>query len=651
MEDFIKTELELEEMSDWHKALLKHCKNLTDMSRKKMKEKYGTWRTANDTYRGLRPADRDDVKANERGEPVKMVVPLTFAQVQTFVAFCLTLYTQRERMFELVGVEENDHKAAKIGEALLQRDLVKNCYEQKLYQLLLDVARFGIGIMKTSWREEVSMTSVEKEGVMSETGIMGMPMMEEQRTVTSQGNVIDNISPFRFYPDVRLPLSRFQEGEFVSSEEVQTMVTLRQLEREGEVAGLKWVEPYAKNKLIFETLERQMEPENEGSMLADAMTESEDTEGTVVVTECQVKLVPSKFKINGEPMGPETYPVPWIVWYVNGERVIKAEPMDMKHNKFSYAIAEFTPDVHCLLNDGLAETIDNLQNVITWLINSHITSVRKTIQNWLVGDPTAIEMSDITERRPFIRLKPEYALQGVDKFIKQLDVRDVTGTHMADSQALQSLVQIVSGINDNALGQFHTGRRSATEARNVNSATASRLKMHALLIFRMCLEQLARQMLANHQQYLTAETYIKVAGANADPAAFTNFIKVTQDDLVGDYDFEVFDGTLPSERYERAAALEEFLVTMMKSPQMTPVIGFDPVRLVKEWMELRGIRNPERFLMDAYRQQELASQVNAMYGPQQNIGNEPNAPGAGEIVDSGMSTGAAGVPPQSSPVV
>ena len=126
---------------------------------------------------------------------------------------------------------------------------------------------------------------------------------------------------------------------------------------------------------------------------------------------------------------------------------------------------------------------------------------------------------------------------------------------------------------------------------------------------------------------------------------------MTQDDLVGDYDFEVFDGTLPSERYERAAALEEFLVTMMKSPQMTPVIGFDPVRLVKEWMELRGIRNPERFLMDAYRQQELASQVNAMYGPQQNIGNEPNAPGAGEIVDSGMSTGAAGVPPQSSPVV
>jgi hypothetical protein len=176
---------------------------------------------------------------------------------------------------------------------------------------------------------------------------------------------------------------------------------------------------------------------------------------------------------------------------------------------------------------------------------------------------------------------------------------------MRDSQELHSLVQLTTGINDNALGQYHIGRRSATEARNVNTATAARLKIGALMLFRQMYEPMARQMLSNHKQGLDAATFVKVMGELADPMGYQQFVEVTRDDLIGNYDFEVFDGTTQSERGVQAQALQDFLTEYLRNPQLVPILGYDPQKLVEEWLELRGIRSPKRFLLDPVRMQKL----------------------------------------------
>lgn len=114
-----------------------------------------------DVYRSIRQRDKFDTLAFERNEPEKMVVPISYAQIQTFVAFCFLLFYQKDRFFELTGFTAEDDKPAKVGEALLARDLTKNIFEAKLVQFLLNIARFGIGITKCSW-------SVEKQLVRKE---------------------------------------------------------------------------------------------------------------------------------------------------------------------------------------------------------------------------------------------------------------------------------------------------------------------------------------------------------------------------------------------------------------------------------------------------------------------------------------------------
>lgn len=584
---------------------------------------YASWDHHDEVYRGVHYPDKKDVKARERGEPEKMVVPLTYAQTQTFIAFCFALFYQRSSVFELQGMNKDGHVAAKIAESLVARDLNKSVFDARLYQLLLDVCRFGLGVVKTGWVEEKQLVKMQQE--VPPASFLGIPLGKptttevEQWVMQFQGNKVVNVSPYRFFPDVRLPICRFQEGEFCASEDEMSITTLYSMENDGAVAGIKWIKPMTQDTEAAADRPRRLvhtTVQDNATVASDQMSQ-----GTVILTEVQVNLIPAKFMIEEKPMGPETYPVKYNVWYVNDQRVVKAEPLGYVHNQFTYDVAEFSPDQHNIVNEGLAGTIDQLQAVITWFINSHITSVRKTIQNWLVVDPRGVNMKDIEDRSPVIRMKEGAAMAGIDRFVKQLGVVDVTQSHVQDAEYLQKIVQIVTGINDNALGMFHGGRRSATEARNVNSAVAARLKMIAQIIFRTCLEPMARKMVSNLRDGLSVETYVKVQGETTDLTAFGQFKKVSKADLVGEYDFDVFDGTLPSERFQQAQTLQELLTALMSNPAIIQVFGYDPRLLMKEVLELRGIKNPERFQIPMQQQGMIGNDPTGSVIPiQPNVG-------------------------------
>jgi hypothetical protein len=596
----IQDDLGSEIQSTFHNQILKDCVKLVDMSRKKMGTYYAQWDHNIEVFESFMLADKEDKEAKERKEPSKSIVPIGYSQVMTFIAFCYTLFTQRERMFELLGMSTEDHESAKIGEAFIQRDLSHNIFEQKLFQFLLDISRCSIGVFKISWLRETQMIRVKsQQPMMSFLGLnIGSVETETTQEVTKYlGNKIDNVSPYRFFPDTRLPLSRFQEGEFCASEDEFSIVSLKQLEPDGVVFGIDFIKSQTENQWRDRGPSRTSEDFTHISRQSTTGAGGQ-TKGTVIVTEVQRVLIPSKYMIDGKPMGTEDYPVKYLIWYANDNRVIRCEPLNYLHNEFTYSLSQFNPDQHSLVNMSLSDSIDALQSIITWFINSHITSVRKVIQNYLVVDPNGVEMGDIKERRSVIRLKAT-AAGGIDRFVKQLNVTDVTQNHLADVSVLQTLIQVVTGISDNMLGQFHQGRRSAREAGQVFSGSANRLKMHATIIFRTGLETMARQMLSNLRDGLDEEAMVRLVGIDRTTQAGQGFTKADKSDLVGNYDFEVFDGTLPSEKQLNAQTLQEILVGLMSNPESAIALGLDPRAILLEMLELKGIRNPERFSLQA----------------------------------------------------
>lgn len=640
-------------MSPFHKEMLTHCTGLLKLSRDKMNQRYTLWDKADEVYRGLLRPDVQDRKAEERGEPIKMIVPLTYSQIQTFLAFCFAMYYQKEYFFELVPMGEEDYIPAKVAQAVLERDLAHNNFDGVLYQFLLDVSRFGLGIVKSGWARETQQVLSQYD--VEEKRLFGF-LPSTKRTVTELvlktkylGNKITSVSPYRFFPDPRLPVSRFQEGEFCASEDEFSWHTLKRMESSGEVIGMDHVRGFTKASFR----ERGGPARFPGVRAVDAdrldvSTGRGNTLGSVIITEVQVTIMPKKFMVDGKPLGTEDYPVKYNVWIANDQRVVKCEPLNYVHDEYTYDIGEFSPDSNNFVNPGLSETIDQLQSVISWLINSHITSVRKTIQNWLVVDPEKVEMSDLYNRRPVIRMKPGVSMGGIDRYLKQLAVVDVTANHMRDAEELQKVVQLITGINDNALGQFNSGRRSATEARNVNSAAAARLKVPVQLLFKGALTGLARKLVSNLRDGLDEETYVRIIGDNANLGTLAQFKKVTREDLIGEYDFAVFDGTLPSERSQQAQTLQDLVVEFMQVPGLLQQMGYDLGAITKEILVLRGVKHPDRFRIQTVTQPPMMPGMPGMPNATQptdggTAGPAPAGAAAGGTPSAGLSNLIAGM--------
>lgn len=603
----LSDELGQETISPLHGSILRTSRDLVDLSRRIMSNYYNEWDYFDLCYRGERQFDKEDKTAEQRGEPSKMAIPLSYAQVQVFVAYMFSQYFQRPSFYQLTPTGQEDYDAAKVGEAFLTRDLNENQWSIKLYQYLTDIGRFGVGVIKHGWEVEVG--TVYKEVETPGLSLFGMNIKKGKKEVTKtqevsfEGNRLMNISPYRFFPDVRLPLSRFQDGEFVASEDEYTYTKLKGMEARGEVAGIDFIPAFSRMQWDKRhTNFTGINPIDDNVGIVSAYTK--DVKSTICVTEVQRWIIPSKFELSdGSMLGDETEPVLYNIWYANDLRVIKCEPLGYAHNSFTYDCVQMSPDQHRLVNDGISGLIAHMQDVINWLLNSRITNVRKVISSFLVVDPQKVDINDIIQKKPLIKTKPGIGQRGIDSAIKQLSVQDVTQSHISDIQTLQSLMGLVTGVNESALGQFAKGRRSAKEAGNVFDATIGRLQMVSRLIWDGGLAPLGQKMLSNLREGIDTETYVRTIGDMANMQAYNGFVKVDKSALIGNYDFEMYDGTLPSDRDDMAQVLQEVLVAVIQNPEGVQIFNINPSKILREIANLKGIKHINRFDMfqtDAY---------------------------------------------------
>lgn len=614
-----------------HDDLLEKVKGLVDLSRGEMEKEYDKWDRYDMMWRAEREPDEQDRKAAERKEPVKLSIPITHSQIETFVAFCVQIFTQRPSFYELSGVGTEDIKAAKIGEATLDYNLDYNRFKgEKLQQFIRNIAKFGLGIIKHSWC--VKTTKVPQQVPMPVAQIPGQPPVQgpivEQLvdTVVYKGNEITVTSPYRFFPDPRVPITRFQDGEFCASEDDYSKHQLSRLEKQGTIAGLQYVGPFAID--AASSTKRRI-----GVSLNDAGSPSVTRSSEVsnfVVTEVQIEIVPAEWEISdGVPLSPSKEYEKWLIWYANDNRIIRIEPMGYLHNEFTYVVSQFCNDNLRFLNLGIAELLQQMEDTQNFFINSHITSIRKIISNLLVVDPKGIDMKDLEARRPVLKLLP--AAQGsgdIQRWIYQLNLQDVTSGHMNDAGILSNFAKETTGITENILGQFASGRRSATEARNVANNAAARLLIVANSIWEVALKPLGKQLLSNLRDGMDVPQLVKVIGQsnvllNQDGVA--EFIKVDKTQLVGSYDFLPFDGTLPSLRAAMAEQLQELLMAMMSNPQIALVFQLNPRTVLNEMLYLRGIRNIDQFTLDPVAAQNLIGLASFA----RNAANVVNSGGAG----------------------
>lgn len=613
--------------------LLTTLKGLVKMSRSAMRDYYNLWDRNDSVYRGERAPDESDRKAIKRSEPMKVVVPLSNAQIQTFVSFNIMMFTQRDYFYEISGSGIEDESPAKLAQAVIERDLDHNAFKGVLLpQWLTDVGRYGIGIMKSDWVRDTcpKMMQVPDPAFVQQSGMQQVqpPMINQMQDVTEYlGNRIKVTSPYKWFPDTRLPITRYREGEFCADECEQSLGELKRLEKQGICVGTAEIPQMGVDVLE----DRRFTIINKSYLSNQPSNDSR----YCVLTEVQVRLNPSKTKISETQVLNKEIDaeVLYLVWIANDRRIIRIEEMGYDHNQFTWDAAQYFNDQSRLLNFGLAELLGPSQDIMDWLMNSRVTNVRKVIQNQLVVDPRYINMDDLKDRNPILRLKSTAQGLSIDSYIKQLAVTDVTTGHLTDMGVVSDFAKQASGISDNLLGQYATGRRSAREASNVNNNAAARLQVIASGLWESALLPLGKKLISNSRQGLDEQQLIRIVGLQRyvkDASAVQAFMPLDKSMLYGSYDFLIFNATLPSQRMATAQALQELLVAMAKDPKSIFVFQKDPKLILDEVLELRGIHNAERFDLTPERAQQFMLMAGAAPNPAVPSGTPGAVPSNGQ---------------------
>lgn len=592
-----------------HEALLKHVKGLAKISYSEISRNFSTWDRNDRTFRSEYKPDKEDFESERKGQMSKMIVPMTFSQVMTFVAFAIMSITQNRRFFELEPTGQEDDVIQEPLELILERDLRRNQWTAFLVQFFLDIARFGRGAAEVCYKEEFRNIRITEDTEVE--GAFGSTRTETksgfQRLPYFVGNKIYSVSPYNFLYDTRLPLTRYQEGEFCGSED---RFSYSSLQSQDALFNLDKIPKYNLEGYRKRRKWSRMDlgpVVNENPNLGNVTQGNSDhsttmvTGGDVCVNKMCFDLTPKFFKDQAEPWFDKDvdFPVRYIVWYANDKTIIRFEEAYYLHCQFPYIAGQYIPDQHESLNSGLADICDQLTSLITWKINAHMAAQKNSVESKYIIDPAGIDVKNLESRSPYIFLKRNASQTGVDRYIKQFKTEDTTQTVFQDVSSISELVEKITGLSSQLQGQYSQGRRSATQDRVVAQGASSRGKTTLGAIWDTAFEPLGKQLAINNRQEMELETFERIMGqrqwpdnpnvpVEVDPLTgeqhatpytteevFAMF-KSTPADLVQNEDFFVYDGTTPSEKAFLAQSLQEIFTTILSNPVVSQVLGIGP---------------------------------------------------------------------------
>lgn len=104
-----------DQSEDAHERLLNFIRKLKRTATDAITDQVDLMRKADSIYHAFRQPDDQDKKAAERGEPVKIIYPVSYAQIQTTLAALMTIF-DRKPFFPLDSRQPQFYRSSKLME-------------------------------------------------------------------------------------------------------------------------------------------------------------------------------------------------------------------------------------------------------------------------------------------------------------------------------------------------------------------------------------------------------------------------------------------------------------------------------------------------------------------------------------------------------
>jgi hypothetical protein len=588
--------------TDLHDFILNECRRFMKFSERKFQDKRKKWTEAEDEMVAYIPeSDADMRRRNNRevkGKPsfTTIKVPYTYGVTMSAFSYMASVFLSRTPIFQFDGRHGETQQQCMAVEALIDYQYRGARMGPNIYSWLYDTAKNGTGIIGNYWMNDVQEVT---EIVPLTDELTGADLGEEMQTTTVQGytgNAAFNVHPRDFLPDPRVAMRDFQKGQYCGTRQRLSWLTIKQRERDGFYMNLDAIDSKILPRFLDDrgedsSVERPTDDAIDLDISYSRLSSDSPTHPDIVpIYEVFVQLVPADWKLGGS-----TYPTKWVFTITaDWKTVIGAQPFGAMHCRYPFSVNEMEPDAYALSNRGFPEINKGVQTTMDWLFNAHMYNVRAALNNLLVVDPSKVNMKDLTDPLPggLIRLRPGARLTPGDA-VQQLNVMDVTRTHVSDMNTMVGIGERAHGVSDAMTGtQTKSGRRTATEIRSSNTASAGRQKVTTEYMSCLGFEDFASQIVMNSQQYFDADMKVRVVGDLAMNAGAA-FLQVNPALIAGNFDFVAIDGTFPLDRMAQVNLWKELLQAIMTSQPIA--MQYDIGKIFAYIAQLAGIRNIDRF--------------------------------------------------------
>lgn len=602
--------------TDLHKRVQQAIEARRAMSARAMSDRHKTWRKMDEqAIAFMKETEHDSIrKQNKKSsgivDYVSLEVPFSYGMMMTAHTYLSSVFMGRDPVQQFTGRHGETQQQVMAVEALMGYQYQVGRHAVPYYIWLYDALKYGVGVLGNFWdREEYTVSEIQE---VNETFLgMDTGKTKKKRVIRNikgyEGNRVYNIRPYKFFPDTRVPLSRLQDGEFCGWETEIGWHELVQGQQNGKYFNIEALKKHVKSSAAVSSEDGSPHiqwPDPNEQISSVPL----DDVGFVSVLEMVVVVIPKAWGL-----GKSDRPEKWV-FTVGAQRVIiGARPLGEYHNKFPFVVIEQEIEGYALFKHGLMEQSEPLNNVLTWLFNSHFYNVREALNNQFIYDPSRIYSADVLDTGPGkrIRLKPEAYGTDIKQSFQQIPVADVTSQHMRDFQGIMQIMEQHQGVNANVMGMINPGgRKTATEIRASSSSSANRLKTVAEYMSEMGHSFLSSIQLQSTQQHYRDEKMFKIMG---DLQSQSPFMQVTPGSIAGMYDYVPIDGSQPIDRFAQANLWREMLAGMRQMPEVMQ--GFDMAGIFTWVAQLAGMRNIKQFRInmvpDAQIQQQ-AQQGNAV---------------------------------------
>ena len=620
----------IETSQTFHNKLLDLCVKRFQASERVMSSRYDAWRKAEEQHLAYVNEDDTDREGNEWNPFARsIVVPYTYAIMQTRLTFFFLALASKNPVIPIIGNGPDDILPAKMHEIINSYQINKNQGLSTFYCWLQDSERYGLGVVKNIWMERHRERWVlERQPIM----VLGQQMAEKKvrvrKPVTEYaGNLQINVHPTDFYPDTRVNISHFQEGEFVIQRMRLSHSHILEKVRDGVYFNEEQILKVRGSGVLNNTdVQSDLINGRDSSLrrimgLTEASPMGVDAKegGFHDVKECWVRLIPKEYGLSSYQ-----YPELWVFTVVDNKTIIGADRC--MYSEYPFYVLESNYDYGSPLNMGTPELNMGLQKILSWMFNSRVDNVQKVLNDVFVLDPSKVDLNDLFNPSPvkFIRLKESmYGSATLDTAIKQLQVQDVTASHLADIKVIIDLMQRVSAATDNVMGMTEEVKRTATETSSTIQLATSRLKLLLELHGINGFMPLIQAMTFNNQSFMSEGQYYRITDRTAqelgaDAQLIKNRLFIDPVDLYGNFDFSVPSLDLPIDRAQMAEVWRQIIVDVTQNPILLQ--EYDLVPMMQHALWNLGVRD-----VSSFRRQQPLQQPQMIVQPDQQVQQQVQA--------------------------